>query len=476
MRGMKKVFFLGMLGAISINGIAQNIGLGTNNPHKTAILDISSTTKGVLIPRMAALSEINIVTPEKGLLIYQNNQQRFRYNAGTALSRNFVNIFNNEDQQNNYGQWWNIAGNNTSSSNLFYGTTNAIAFLMKVDNQQVAKFGTTSNHNLFLGLEAGRLVLGNNNILIGRRASWVTNNGGVVATSHQIAIGDSALHQFKDISGSTGQNIAIGTRAQGNMEDGWSNIALGHYALLYGTNSPVVSGPVYYNVAIGYRAMKLVNDERDNVVIGTETLTSGSYIGRSTIVGNNADATTSGGNNSKTNLLGASTKIQYGVENITAIGYEAKAIGTLANRVENLMVFGNENVTKWAFGRSTTDANVALQVGTNNTNGNGAYLTRTGTWTNVSDQNKKEDFTQIDTRILLQKLENLPITRWQYKAGGGWHIGPMAQDFKAVFDLGSNDNKTINTVDPIGIALAAAKALLAETETLKQRITALEQL
>lgn len=490
---MKKVFFLGMLGAISINSIAQNIGLGTQNPHKSAILDISSTTKGVLIPRMAALLEMNIVTPEKGLLIYQTNQQRFRYNAGTALSRNFVNIYNNDDQQNGYGQWWLTANENTSPGNRFVGTTTAADLVIKVNNQQVAKFGHSTG-NVAIGLEAGRFALGSNNIFIGRRVSWVNSAGFPTFASNQIAIGDSALHNFigtpaliepqpgSSITLPNGFNIAIGANAMQRQSLSGSNIAIGSNALMGAKTQYTINKP-WYNVAIGYNALTNVNAGYKNVGIGKDVGRDVINTYRFTAVGQLAnaggvaavvDGNTSGFPVHDITLFGSNATTSFNQANITVIGNQAKAIGTLNNRVENQMVFGNEEVTKWAFGRTTTDANRALQVGTNNTNGNGAYLTRTGNWTNVSDQNKKQDFTQIDDADLLNKLAQLPITRWQYKAGPGWHIGPMAQDFKAIFNLGNNDDKTINTVDPAGIALAAIKALLAETNELKTRVLKLE--
>ncbi|MBL0153160.1 MAG: hypothetical protein IPP93_06615 [Chitinophagaceae bacterium] len=33
-------------------GVSQNVGIGTNSPHASAQLDVSSTSKGVLLPRM----------------------------------------------------------------------------------------------------------------------------------------------------------------------------------------------------------------------------------------------------------------------------------------------------------------------------------------------------------------------------------------------------------------------------------------
>eukprot|EP01035_Chromulina_nebulosa_P005942 gene5942-8047_t len=52
--------------------IAQ-VGIGTSSPDKSAVLDVSSTTKGFLLPRMTAAQKDLIGAPKKGLMIYQTD-------------------------------------------------------------------------------------------------------------------------------------------------------------------------------------------------------------------------------------------------------------------------------------------------------------------------------------------------------------------------------------------------------------------
>ncbi len=113
----------------------------------------------------------------------------------------------------------------------------------------------------------------------------------------------------------------------------------------------------------------------------------------------------------------------------------------------------------------------------------GAHLTVGGDWTNASDKNLKENFSKVDGEVLLEKIEELPITQWNYKneAESITHIGPTAQDFQKAFGLGSND-KGISTIDPSGIALAAIKELIKQNqelvkanEELNRRVKALEK-
>ena len=100
-----------------------------------------------------------------------------------------------------------------------------------------------------------------------------------------------------------------------------------------------------------------------------------------------------------------------------------------------------------------------------------------------SDRNLKEKFAPIDNRDILERVIGLPISSWTYKSDATTrHIGPMAQDFYAAFNVGPDD-KHIATVDADGVVLAAIQGLNqivqekdTELQTLKQRLAALEEL
>ena len=91
----------------------------------------------------------------------------------------------------------------------------------------------------------------------------------------------------------------------------------------------------------------------------------------------------------------------------------------------------------------------------------------------VSDVNKKTRLTPIDPTSTLAKVAALPVTTWSFKAdpSGSTHLGPTAQDFYQVFDLGSDD-RHIAPLDVAGVALAAIQGLnvkLAATDDSIQR-------
>ena len=71
----------------------SQIGIGTNNPDASAKLEINSTTKGFLAPRMTESQRNSITSPATGLLIFQtDNVLGFYYNIGDAITPNWVTL------------------------------------------------------------------------------------------------------------------------------------------------------------------------------------------------------------------------------------------------------------------------------------------------------------------------------------------------------------------------------------------------
>jgi hypothetical protein len=95
-----------------------------------------------------------------------------------------------------------------------------------------------------------------------------------------------------------------------------------------------------------------------------------------------------------------------------------------------------------------------------------------GTVLPLSDVNAKTDIVAVNPETVLDKVVQLPITEWAYKANpDSRHIGPMAQDFRAAFGTGT-DEKRLATMDVSGVALASIQAL---NQKLERRNQALEQ-
>lgn len=119
--------------------------------------------------------------------------------------------------------------------------------------------------------------------------------------------------------------------------------------------------------------------------------------------------------------------------------------------------------------------------------GNGTLTTagpmKASSFVTTSDVNKKQNIVPVDPVDILNKVVATPISEWSFNFGDTKtrHIGPMAQDFKASFNVGNTD-KAINLTDSSGVALAAIQGLNrvieekdAEIDALKEKSDRMEQ-
>lgn len=77
-----QITFLSILFSVITYG--QNVGIGTSTPDVAAQLEVSSNTKGVLIPRMTSTQRASILLTAKGLLVYDSTSNSFWYHNGAA--------------------------------------------------------------------------------------------------------------------------------------------------------------------------------------------------------------------------------------------------------------------------------------------------------------------------------------------------------------------------------------------------------
>ncbi len=114
-------------------------------------------------------------------------------------------------------------------------------------------------------------------------------------------------------------------------------------------------------------------------------------------------------------------------------------------------------------------------------------VTVNGTFNNQSDRNAKQDFAPVSPSQILDQVAQLPVSEWSYKEDAATrHIGPVAQDFYSLFNIGTDD-KHIAPMDEGGVALAAIqglnqkvaeqlKAKDAQIQELRQKVERLEEL
>ena len=75
---------------VSESTIAQNnVGIGTNTPDPSAIVDMSASDKGMLVPRMTSAQRTAIVNPAEALMVYDTDVECYFY---FKLSTGWLNL------------------------------------------------------------------------------------------------------------------------------------------------------------------------------------------------------------------------------------------------------------------------------------------------------------------------------------------------------------------------------------------------
>ncbi len=147
---MKKIVLTLFILISWLTGISQNVGIGVADPDPSAILDIRSASKGLLIPRMTTAECNAIVNPATGLLIYKTDGTAgFYYNAGTAAVPNWQSLTGATVNG------WGLNGNTgTDPAINFLGTIDNKPMVIKLNNSYAGKWDAQSA-NYFLGAASG---------------------------------------------------------------------------------------------------------------------------------------------------------------------------------------------------------------------------------------------------------------------------------------------------------------------------------
>lgn len=163
---MKNVIFLLLLLPCHLL-TAQSVSIGTSTPSSSAALHISSTTKGLLIPRMSTTERNAIASPAEGLLIYnlttnelnqrQNSAWKILLNNDSWTGGGSGQMFNIGDNVGintaGPGERLDVSGNIRSNSSLII---NNAAAILQLQNATVNKgFMQLSGDNLRLGTNSG---------------------------------------------------------------------------------------------------------------------------------------------------------------------------------------------------------------------------------------------------------------------------------------------------------------------------------
>ena len=469
-----------------------NVGIGTTTP--SALFEVGGADakiNGMTVGRGAGLITSNTAI---GSDAFASNTIGVR---NTAIGDSA--LFNNGNGAVNYAEGWvntAVGASALKLNSIGYGNvalgSNAMeksqtGILNTATGYYALSNNTIGSRNVAMGNAA--LYLNSEGILntaLGSAAMWSNTTGtGNVAVGNRtlyststvsdlVAVGNQSLY-----SNTSGQyNTAVGSKSLYSNQTGGGNVAIGDNAMYLnfdGGGNVVVGHEAGYsntsggsNVAVGNAALNYNSSGSFNCALGEASLfnTTGDWntaVGHQALMGN-----TTGTNNT---ALGRNADVAaINLNNATVIGANAYV------NQHNTMSFGSSTVTNWAFGLPSCGAGQAIKVGNSAANGNGAFLTSGGVWTNSSDENIKENFTKLNADEVLSKINELKIPSWNYKGSviSEKHIGPMAQQFYDLFGTGlEGDREHISTIDPAGVALIGIQALSLQNDSLKQTNTEL---
>jgi hypothetical protein len=123
---MKHIILLGLFFCITTTSLNAQTGIGTTAPNASAKLEIASTDKGLLIPRMTSAQRGLISLPANGLLVYQTDGViGFYVNSGTSASPSWLRI--NTDWTKSGNDISYTAGNISTTGALTGGTTSSLS-------------------------------------------------------------------------------------------------------------------------------------------------------------------------------------------------------------------------------------------------------------------------------------------------------------------------------------------------------------
>ena len=271
---MKIKLLISVLSILFVFSIQAQVGIGTETPNASSLLDLSSTSKGLLVPRMTEVQRNAISNPPVGLLVYQTNGQAFYYKDHF---------------------WWKILASNDNKS-----------FMVGSIKGGIPNYGS---QNLFFGFgNFAYATSGDNNTAIGFMAISSSDGSG------NTAVGSNAMRQGQTNTDGS-YNTAVGVRALSNGDDGDYNTAIGASSIekVEGDNNSGLGNRTLFNTTTGDA----------NTAVGSnagDTNTTGS---NNTLIGSNSDV----GSNNLTNataigynaIVDASNKIRLGDSNITLV-------------------------------------------------------------------------------------------------------------------------------------------------------------
>lgn len=359
---------------------AQSLAVNTDGStaNASALLDVKSTVKGMLVPRMSRTERNAITSPATGLLIFQNAPDSigFYYYNGTGWTWVYSNA-------NTDSLAWRTGGNIGTTASNFIGTKDNVPLNIRVNNEKAGRIDN-GLANIFLGYQAANVnASGQNDAAFGHQAMLAntsgTNNtaiGGLAARDNTTGSQNTATGYASMVLNTVGQNnTTYGFYSMYNNVAGSNATAIGYQSMLYANNSttPFINN----NVAVGFEALKgsatpAANTGLNNSAIGYQTLLSNTTGTANTGLGYLALQNNSTGyNNSATGM--EALKFNTTGFNNTAIGQQSLNTNNTGSANTAL------GMQSGFFATGSNNVFLGYQAGYNETGNNKLYIANNAT-------------------------------------------------------------------------------------------------
>ena len=240
-------------------------------PHASAMLDVQSVEKGLLVPRMPSLDRQNIANPALGLLVFDTTTETFWFFDGAAwVDLGNPRLLADSDKNTKIS----VEQNPNDDKIRFNVAGTEYAVLDRNVYGNATLHLKNSTQSTFIGDCAGILTTpsGLGDCYVGYHVGMAASNG-----AQNTAVGTEAFSTNTDGA----QNVAIGSQAMKNNTGGSNNTAVGFESMRMNQTSN-------WNTALGYQSLKNITTGQYNVALGATALTSNTTGERNVAVGHEA--------------------------------------------------------------------------------------------------------------------------------------------------------------------------------------------
>lgn len=268
-----------------------SLGVGTLNPDPSALLELNSTTQGVLLPRMNSAQRDGIVNPAEGLIIFNTETGRLEIWSNSSGQFQWQNV-----GSPGVANAWITSGNGAlvDGTSNFLGTTDPVRVRMVVGG--VEQLVLNTNGSLARSISGNARGTGAVDLQTFRSgATQVASGQGafVGAGGNNTASGINAFVGGGAGNSVTNLNAAIVGGFQNQVTGQDDFIGAGASNTASGNNSAVVSGVAnrasagdafvgagFENLASGYQSF--VGGGYRDTASGDRAVVAGGYINRAT--------------------------------------------------------------------------------------------------------------------------------------------------------------------------------------------------